>query len=283
MNDTLFQAGKLASHLPGLLLEAEKVAHGFMKGVHGRRRAGSGETFWQFRPYAPGDSVRDIDWKQTAKRDTAFIRELEWEAAQALWLWRDASASMDFSSSKSIPTKRHYADVLLLALSLVALNGGEQVGLVGADMAPQAHAASIGRIAEALGRQDALAQTGRRIAPRSQAVLFGDFFFDLSLVSAFAAPLAGQGTCGLLVQICDPAEKDLPYKGRVRFDDPEGPGSLVVTKTEDVAAAYAEKFRAHQAALGALAGSLGWRFMSFSTADAPETALAALYDALAVK
>src|ERR1035437_10591865 len=95
----LSRAGQMAGSL-GLLLEAEKVAHSFMKGVHGRRRVGTGEAVWQFRPWQPGDARRDIDWRQTAKRDEAFVRQTEWEAAQTVWLYRDASASMDFGIKK---------------------------------------------------------------------------------------------------------------------------------------------------------------------------------------
>ena len=72
----LENAERLAGGLPGLLLEADKVAHTFMKGVHGRRRVGLGESFWQFRSYQPGDQRRDIDWRQTAKRGEAFVRSL---------------------------------------------------------------------------------------------------------------------------------------------------------------------------------------------------------------
>src|SRR3954466_4145843 len=113
----LSKAGNVAGNL-NLLLEAEKVAHSFMKGVHGRRRIGAGETFWQFRPWQPGDARRDIDWRQSAKRDDAFVRQMEWEAAQTVWLYRDASASMDFGGQGrgDFGTKKDYAEVLLLAL-----------------------------------------------------------------------------------------------------------------------------------------------------------------------
>src|SRR4051812_10756069 len=122
--DNLLHAGLLAGHLPGLLLEAEKVAHSFMRGTHGRRRVGGGESFWQFRPWQAGDSSRDIDWRQTAKRGDAFVRQTEWEAAQTVWLYRDASASMEYHG------KKDYAEILLLALAMVLLNGGEQAGLL---------------------------------------------------------------------------------------------------------------------------------------------------------
>ena len=80
-------------------------------GVHGRKRSGPGETFWQYRPYSFGDNVQQIDWHRSARSDRVFIRENEWEAAQSVWLWRDPSASMEYSSAGYVsggnwPTKR---------------------------------------------------------------------------------------------------------------------------------------------------------------------------------
>ena len=109
--DVLSHAGILAGNLPGLLLEAEKVAHSFMRGVHGRRRVGTGEAFWQFRPWQPGDARRDIDWRQTAKNDQAFVRQMEWEASQTVWMHRDASKSMNFRSEKKFFSKKDYAEL----------------------------------------------------------------------------------------------------------------------------------------------------------------------------
>ena len=97
--------------MPPLLVAAERVAATVAQGVHGRRRVGQGETFWQFRQYQPGDAASRIDWRESAKSQRLYIRETEWEAAQSVWLWRDASASMDYSSAEYIagadwPTKR---------------------------------------------------------------------------------------------------------------------------------------------------------------------------------
>src|SRR5437762_10149876 len=82
---------QLAATLPPLLVAAQRVASTVAQGVHGRRRVGQGETFWQFRQYAPGDAARSIDWRQSAKTDRMFVRETEWEAAQSVWLWRDGT------------------------------------------------------------------------------------------------------------------------------------------------------------------------------------------------
>ena len=117
-HDLELSAHALAKRLPALLVEASRVAQTVAHGIHGRRRAGPGETFWQFRHYEPGDQPQLIDWRQSGKSDQVFVRELEWEAAQSVWLWSDVSASMGWTSSDSHDSKRKRAELLALARSL---------------------------------------------------------------------------------------------------------------------------------------------------------------------
>lgn len=284
-HDNLNAAGSLAANLPGLLLQAEKVAHTFMKGVHGRRRVGLGESFWQFRNYMPGDSPRDIDWRQTAKSDEAFIRQREWEASQTLWLYRDASESMNFRSSQKRPFKKDYAEVLLLALAIITLNGGEQVSLLGTDLAPQTNYNSIQRIAEYLKTQTSLVETGRPVSSRSHAVMISDFYFPVEDLEAFCDRLALRQVKGFLIQVHDPAEKTLPYGGRMKFYDIENDraAALNVQQVEAVREEYQARFIAHQGKIAAMAKGIGWSFRSFSTSEKHEAVLAQLYEEMAVK
>lgn len=277
-------AARIAGTVPGILLEAEKIAHTFMRGVHGRRRVGQGEAFWQFRHYQTGDSSRDVDWRETAKRGEAYVREREWEASQALWLYRDATASMDFKSDASLPLKREYAEVMLLALAIVALRGGEQVALLGGDLAPQAHEKAIHRLYSHLSDQVEMEEGGRPVASRGSVALFSDFYQPLEKTAAFCASLAARNVSGVLVQVCDPAEETLPYDGRIKFVDTESEGaSMLVPEVSSLRDAYVEKFRTHRAALQSIAEGQGWHFMAVSTVDKPEAAFLKLYDILAAR
>ena len=82
------EADGLSAGLPPLMVQADHLAASVSLGVHGRRRAGMGESFWQFRRYASPDSSSAIDWRQSAKSQHIFVREREWEAAQTIWFWR---------------------------------------------------------------------------------------------------------------------------------------------------------------------------------------------------
>lgn len=278
---TLHAATQLAGKMPALLLEADRVAQTFMRGVHGRRKTGQGETFWQFRPYQAGDAPRDIDWRQSAKRDEVFTRQLEWEAAQTLWLYRDPSASMNFSPSARLKTKKEYAEILLLALSIAALAGGEQVALLGAGLRPQAHERAIERIFEYLPQQKDLQEGAAPVSAQSNVLLISDFYMPLPPLAAFCGDLAQRGARGVLLQICDPAEETLPYDGRVRFQDAETGAEQLISDVSAIRADYAEKFAAHRVALGDMARALGWQFLTARTDEKPEDVLLRLHNRMA--
>lgn len=284
-HDNLNTAGRLAGDLPGLLLQAEKVAHTFMKGVHGRRRVGQGESFWQFRNYAEGDLPRDIDWRQSAKTDEVFIRQREWEASQTVWLYRDATESMQFRSSQRLPYKKDFAEIVLLALAMMILNGGEQVGLLGTNLAPQSNYSSIHRIYEYLKLQRDLAEAGRPVSARSHAVIISDFMFEPEKLAAFCEPLAQKRVQGVLVQINDPAERKLPYGGRLKFYDIENAkaAALDIQQVEALRGEYEARFLDHQQKIRDAAKGWGWAFMNFTTDAKYETVLSDLYDGMAVR
>lgn len=282
--DNLHSASRLAGDLPGILLEAERVAHTFMRGIHGRRKTGQGETFWQFRSYQQGDSASDIDWRQTAKRDAPFVRELEWEASQTVWMYRDATASMDYRSSTALRTKKDYAEILLMALSMVILSGGEQVGLLGTDLRPQTHDRAIERLYEYLPRQIEMVETGRAVSSGGQVVLISDFYTPVEEIKAFCASLAARRISGVLVQVCDPAEETLPFSGRVRFQDTEHTGlSQMVPEVAAIRDAYQARFRQHRDDIAAAVRGWGWHFVPTRTDIKPEEVLTQLHHIMSTR
>ena len=56
-----------SSRFPALLARAEHLAGSVLLGEHGRRNSGMGDDFWQYRPVQPGDSLRMIDWRRSAR------------------------------------------------------------------------------------------------------------------------------------------------------------------------------------------------------------------------
>lgn len=280
------RAEQLAATLPPLLVAAERVAATVAQGVHGRRRVGVGETFWQFRQYQPGDPATTIDWRQSAKSERIFVREREWEAAQSIWLWRDNSPSMHYASGGAPCDKAERATVLLLATAALLLRAGEFVGLLGLDRTPTTGRGTLNRFATALQQKadDESERTSippsERLPRHAQLVLVGDFLSPIEETAAALRLYASRDVKGHLLQIVDPAEEDLPFTGRTRFHGLEGEEAYTVSRVESLRTAYDDRFAAHHAALVDLTRSLGWTFASHRTDRPPQTALLALYQAL---
>jgi uncharacterized protein (DUF58 family) len=284
------RAQQAAAALPPLLVAAERVAATVAQGIHGRRRVGQGETFWQFRQYQPGDAAARIDWRESAKSQRLYIRETEWEAAQSVWLWCDASASMDYSSAGYIaggdwPTKRDRAELLLVALASLLVRGGERLTLLGSGVAPMTGRVALSRLVELLERPvEAAPSPGLppfEPLPRAgQLVLVGDFLAPLERINTMVGQFAGAGLKGHLLQIADPAEEDLPFAGRVRFAGVEESEEIVIGRVETVRQDYGERFRRHRDGLAAIVQAVGWTLGYHRTDRAPQLALLALYAAL---
>lgn len=278
------EAERLGSALPPLLVEAERVAQTVAQGVHGRRRVGQGETFWQFRRYQPGDATTAIDWRQTAKSQAVFVRETEWEAAQSIWLWRDSSPSMDYSSGAELPPKRERAELLLLATAALLVRGGERVALLAGGQLPATGRTGFNRLANSLLSEPADGRSLPPAAPLPRAahvVLFGDFLSDIEEIRAAVSGLAGRGVRGQIVQVFDPAEESLPFTGRVRFAGFEGEGQTLLGRVENVRESYRERLARHRAAIGEIARRAGWGFILHHTDRPPQSALLPLYTAMA--
>jgi len=273
-------AEQLGARLPPLLVQAERVAATVMPGVHGRRRSGPGEAFWQFRPYVAGDQASRIDWRQSGKSDRLFIRETEWESAQTVALWRAADPGMAWRSGRELPTKADRADLLLLALAALLLRGGERVRLFGQPR-PYAGRGALPQIADGLAGM-APKPEDARLARHARAVLLGDFWDPLEDTRRLISRLAGQGVRGHLLQVIDPAEETLPYAGRIRFESvlPGAAGTLV-PRVESVREVYAERVARHRQGLAALASAAGWTMATHRTDHPPEAALLALHQRLA--
>jgi uncharacterized protein (DUF58 family) len=277
------RAEELASLVPPLMVAAERVASTVAQGVHGRRRVGTGEAFWQFRQYQPGDSLHRIDWRQTGKRDRVFVRESEWEAAQSVWVWRDTSPSMHYSSSSDLPEKAERADMLALALMALLMRGGERVGLLGSGMPPISGRSGLSRFATAMAMASADESGLPKPEPlprHADVVLFGDFLSPLPEIDQAVRAIAARGIKGHIMQVLDPAEEDLPFTGRTRFEGLEAEGEALIPRVESIRADYQTVLAAHLRGIADIARAVGWVFLSHRTDKPAQAALLELFVSL---
>ncbi len=279
-------ARELARMLPALMVDVRRTASTMAPGIHGRRKAGAGETFWQYRPYSTSDAARRIDWRKSARSDRLFVRETEWEAAHTVWFWPDMSASMAVRSNAAPTSKQYRALLLALALADLLAGAGEKVGAWGAGRTHSAHRAVENLARDCLeavdwSRED---QNTPPPAPASlpgaDAVFLSDFMTALAPLDRAFRAMAARGIRGHLLQILDPAEENLPFSGRVEFHDPEGTGSLVIGRAQSIRDRYRQRLADHREGLVAIARRCGWSFSVHHTDAAPAPALLALYQAL---
>jgi len=207
------RAERLASPYPNLLAAAERVAAVVTQGVHGRRRAGQGETFWEYRNYHSSDAANRIDWRRSARGQQLYVRENEWEAANTVYFWRDGGPGMNWQSSSKVPTKIDRASILSMSLAIL---------------------------------------------------------------------LSARPAKGILIHIIDPAERDFPFKGRVklRFPGLSKLEPLLVGRAEQARENYREKFDAHCASIAQLARRLDWPLIVHETDKPANAALTAAYIAM---
>jgi len=263
-------AQALAGDLPGLLLEARRLA-AFAPGAHGRRRSGQGEAFWQYRDHRAEDGARLVDWRRSARGDRYFVREREREAAQTAWFWIDPDSGFDWTSDPARATKRRRALVISLALAILLARGGERVGALG-------RTSRAGpRAAERLGL-DLIAPPGEIAPPARSCVIFcSDFYAPLETWRARLAAASSVGASGALLMIADPAEEDFPYEGRTLFLEPGGgKREALLGRAENARELYAEKLATHRRALRSMSASLSFPAILHRTDHAAAPALGLL-------
>lgn len=267
-------AQRIVAAMPRLVLEARRVAASVFHGLHGRRRAGPGENFWQYRRFHSGEPAQSVDWRRSGRDDHLYVREREWEAAHTVWIWPDRSPSMEFTSKQTFEWKLDRALVLTFALGELLVRGGERVGIPGV-MRPTANRAVMERMAEAILHQAAAPESLPPFftaGPRDEVCLLGDFWSPAAQVTALLAAIASNGAAGHVVQIVDPAEETFPYAGRVEFLEPEGAGSITVGRAEMWREDYVRRIALHRDMIRNETRRHGWGFIIHRT-DRPATEL----------
>jgi uncharacterized protein (DUF58 family) len=271
-------AESLAASLPPLMVRADRLASALTLGMHGRRKAGIGQSFWQYHHYREGDPSSAIDWRQSAKGQHLYVREREWEAAQSVWLWRDGSPSMRFGSGAD--TKVERASLLALALGVLLVRGGERIALYGEREAPANSRLAYRRIGYALAERalsDDAVPPDAPLPKNAQFVWFSDFLAPMETIEHTIRRLTRANAGGRLVHIIDPAEEDFPFSGRTRFEAVGGGENHTLGRAESVAEDYRARFKAHAETVALLARKLGWNYTAHRIDRPPQAALVALY------
>ncbi len=261
--DLRAEAERLARQLPGLNFRAEasEAAH---IGSAGRRRAGGGETFWQYRRYAQEDDASRIDWRRSAKGDELYVRETELETARTVLFWADDHPGFRWKGEGDLRTKAEEAILLMLTMAIPMSREGERIGSLGTGRRPSFGKRAVDRLAN-----DLLRGTGGQFPapPRAAATVIAasDFYDPVTEWTARLAPLAAKCPEGVLLAVSAPVEVDFPFEGRTKFSRPGAAVDRILGRVEAMREEYQRRFAAQRAALEDLARRMGWGFVAHVT------------------
>jgi len=278
------ESRSLAASLPRLVLEARRIAANVIHGLHGRRRAGSGESFWQYRRFVSGEPSSRVDWRRSARDDHLYVREQEWEAAHTVWLWPDRSPSMIFASRSARDSKLERTLIVSFALAELLVAGGERVGIPGL-MNPTASRSVIDKMAQAMLHDDAARLSlPPAFVPSALAeiVVLSDFWSPIFEIRNMLAGLSASGAHGTLVQVVDPAEETFPYSGRIEFVEPEGFGIITAGRAERWATDYVARVALHRDQIRDETNKLDWLFTTHTTSRSAAELLLFLHGGMMV-
>jgi uncharacterized protein (DUF58 family) len=261
------ESRSLAASLPRLVLEARRIANNVIHGLHGRRRAGAGESFWQYRRFVSGEPSQSVDWRRSARDDHLYVREQEWEAAHTVWIWPDRSPSMAFASRQARDSKLERGLIVGFALAELLVAGGERVGIPGL-MNPTASRNVVDKMAQAVLHDDATrASLPPSFVPSalSEIVVLSDLWSPIQEIRTTLAGLSASGAHGTVIQVVDPAEETFPYSGRVEFVEPEAGTMITAGRAESWAADYVARVALHRDEIRAETNRLDWLFSIHTT------------------
>jgi len=274
----------LAASLPRLVLEARRIAANVIHGLHGRRRAGSGENFWQYRRFVSGEPAARVDWRRSARDDHLYVREQEWEASHTVWIWPDRSPSMAFASHRARDSKLERGLIVAFALADLLVAGGERVGIPGL-MNPTASNNVIDKMAQAMLHDDA---TRKSLPPSfvpsalAEIVVLSDFWSPMPDIRNMLAGLSSSGAHGTLIQVVDPAEETFPYSGRIEFVEPEGGEVITAGRAESWMNDYVARVALHRDEIRAETNRLDWLFSTHTTSRSAAELLLFLHGGMMV-
>ena len=255
-------APELMARVRTIQVRTHKLVSSALAGAYRSNFRGTGIEFESVRPYEPGDDVRTIDWKVTARVGEAFVKTYVEDRTLILQLVVDTSRSMDFGSSEK--SKREVAAEVCALLALVAGRNQDQVGLClfadepGLHLAPKKGQHHVLRLirevmaAPAMGRGSSLARVLehqlRHLKRRSLVLIVSDFLGTDAWEDELAR-LARRHDV-IAVRVFDPLEEELPPDGWLELCEIESGRRLDVdARSAGVRAAWSQAASARRGEL----------------------------------
>jgi len=217
-------------------IKTGRVVNTLMAGQYRSVFRGAGIEFEEVREYSPGDEVKSIDWKVSARMGKPFIKRYREEREQVVMLLVDMSGSGRFGTTQSI--KRETAAEIAAILAFNAIRNNDKAGAilftdqVERYIPPKKGSAHVWRLireiftfrpehtgTDIVEAVDFLARVCRK---RTVSFLVSDFLTeDFGRNTALRIKSAARKHELISVLVTDPGEFRLPDGGIVAFRDLE--------------------------------------------------------------
>ncbi len=134
MREAELSVGEVCRRVRGLRVHVARAVRTRLAGGYASAFPGPGVEFMELRPYVPGDELRRVDWRVTARRRTPYVRRYVEERELRVVIVLDVSRSM--GTLKERRPARERAATVVAALALAAAQSRDRVGLLsfGADV-----------------------------------------------------------------------------------------------------------------------------------------------------
>jgi len=269
-----------------LEFESRKRMRGFLSGRHPSPDKGQSVEFAEHREYAPGDDLRNLDWRLVAKNDRHYIKQYVNETSLRATIVVDVSGSMAYRGEAASTwggkqlSKFAYARYLAAAMAYAYVRQGDGAGLVTFDTKVKKHLrvasrpGQVRRILEELhgtvpGDDTAVAEclhdVAERIPRRGLVVLISDLFDEpTKIVEALHHFDFRQHELAVLHVLAE-EEVGFPFTSYSTFEDLEGVAPRLRIDPQSVRALYLERMRAFLSTIEKTCGRMGADYVPVNT------------------
>ncbi|MCA9603300.1 MAG: DUF58 domain-containing protein [Polyangiales bacterium] len=284
----------VAARLSNLQVRVRRAVDGFLSGLHRSPHRGASVVFVEHEEYRPGDDLRRIDWRATARRERTVLKRFEQESSLKAWLLVDASGSMQFRGAVAEESKYEHAATLAAALAHLLLRQSDTVALSVVDSAvrhfvpPRGIASQFTAVEEALAaptpagsRTDlgpVFEEVIERAGKRALVVLVSDLVDVPMRILQSLQHFVARGHDVWVLQVLSRDELTFPFRGPTRFHGLEGQGTLDVD-ADAARAKYLSALEAWRGEISATLAGVGARHLLCATDEPAERHLAALLTA----
>ena len=267
------------ARLDSMSLHFKRHVFGKYQGEQKTLYAGDGLTFKDFAPYTVSDDFRRIDWRIYARTKELFVKRFEEDRNLTIHLLVDASGSMAYGGAHS---KFGYAATMALGIAYIAQKHHERIelSLFSDKVHPlkfQNQNINVQRLLKKINKSKAKGATRfddvmrtyhARVKTKSLIFLFSDFLYPVETLARLLDRYRRSQL--FLVQVLHADEVELPFKGEMRFVDPEKEKMKIKTYVSNrMRAIYNEALADHVSAIQDACRGHDAHFLQIDTRESP--------------